>query len=200
MPIFKFRVVWQEDDNVQRDIEMLSGQMFADFHAIIKKSFALKDEWHATIGVLNEVGKRTHTIDSKVEKNIKGAELLSAAKTPIGALVLHPSQEFIYALENDKEWDFLISLITVYKEDAGDDTVYPNIVRIEGLSPMELGVVKGGKKERLIDVEEKYDLENTTGFGDEGEEDEGGGGFTIEGGDDADDNDFGGSGVDADDY
>jgi hypothetical protein len=200
MPIFKFRIAWQDDDNIQRDIEMLSSHVFQDFHAIIKKSFLLKDEWHATFGVLNEVGKRTHNIDTKVEKNIKGAEFLSALKTPIGALVLHPSQEFIYALENDKEWDFIISLITVYAEDEKDETIYPNILRSEGLSPMELGVVKGGKKEKLIDVEEKYDLESTEGFGDEGDEDEGGGGFTIEGGDDAADSDYGGGGMDAEDF
>jgi Plasmid pRiA4b ORF-3-like protein len=187
MPIFKFRVAWQEDDNIQRDIEILSSHTFQDFHYIIKAAFLLKPEWHATFGVLNEVGKRTYTLDTKVEKNIKGAERLSTQKTPIGALVLHPSQEFVYGLENDKEWDFLISLITVYKEDANDTSKYPGVVRIEGLSPMELGAKKGGKKEKdkIVDVEEKYDLESTEGFGNEGDEDEGGSGFTIEGGEES---------------
>jgi Plasmid pRiA4b ORF-3-like protein len=182
MPIFKFRVSWQEDDNIQRDIEILSGQTFMDLHQCIKKCFLLKDEWHATIGVLNEVGRRVYSIDTKVEKNIKGAEFLSAAKTPIGALVSHPSQEFIYALENDKEWDFLIELKIVDKADA-DISLFPRVVRIEGISPMELGAKKGNKKEKLIDTDDKYDLENQEGFGNEGDDDEGGSGFTIEGGD-----------------
>jgi hypothetical protein len=187
MPIFKFRVAWQEDDNVQRDIEILSSHTFEDFHQTIKKAFLLKDVWHATFGVLNEVGKRTYTIDSKVEKNLKDAPALSTRKTPIGALVGHPSQEFVYGLENDKEWDFLISLITVYKEDANDTSKYPGVVRIEGLSPMELGAKKGGKKdkEKVVESEDKYDLESQEGFGNEGEEDEGGSGFSIEGGEEA---------------
>ena len=95
-------------------------------------------------------------------------------------------------MENDKEWDFLIELKIVDKAD-GDASIYPRVVRIEGISPMELGAKKGGKKEKLIDVEEKYDLESTDGFGDEGEEDDGSGsGFTIEGGDDAGGDSFGG--------
>jgi hypothetical protein len=192
MPIFKFRVSWQEDDNIQRDIEILSGQTFEDFHNCIKQSFILNPAWHATFGILNEVGKRIYSLDTKVEKNIKGADFLSTRKTPIGALVSHPSQEFIYALENDKEWDFLIELKIVDKAD-GDASMYPRVVRIEGISPMELGAKKGGKKEKLIDVEEKYDLESTDGFGDEGEDDDGGGsGFTIEGGDDVGGDSFGG--------
>ena len=63
MPIFKFRVSWQEDDNIQRDIEILSGQTFEDLHQSIIKSFLLNPAWHATFGVLNEVGKRVYSID-----------------------------------------------------------------------------------------------------------------------------------------
>ncbi len=183
MAIFKFRVSWQEDENIQRDIGILSGQTFEDLHQFIKKSFKLKEEWHATFGVINDMGKRIYSLDTKIEKNIKGAAFLSTRRTPIGALVAHPSQEFIYALENEKEWDFTINLITVDKID-GPISSYPIVVREEGISPMELGAVKNSKKEKLIDVEEKYDLESSDGFGSEGEDDdEGGSGFTITGGD-----------------
>jgi hypothetical protein len=193
LKIFKFRVAWQEDDNIQRDIEIASSQTFEDLHNCIKQAFLLKPEWHAIIGVLNEQGKRIYTLDSKVEKNLKDAPSLSTKKTPIGALVSHPSQEFVYALENEKEWDFLINLITM-DEAQTDVMLFPRVTRIEGISPMELSSNKYTTKEKGTDLEDKYDLEMKSG--DDADDDGGGSGFTIEGDDGGGMDDFGGGSED----
>jgi Plasmid pRiA4b ORF-3-like protein len=168
MSIFKFRITWQDDDNVQRDIEILSSQTFLQLHECIKTSFALDKNLHANFHVLSVTGIRERTVDTTVEKNIKDAPALSALKTPIGALVTYPNQEFIYALENDKQWDFTIYLIDMDRAEA-DPQFYPVVVRSEGVNPTEL-LTKGVKADKLIDVEEKYDLEDKDGFGEEGED------------------------------
>jgi Plasmid pRiA4b ORF-3-like protein len=168
MSIFKFRITWQDDDNVQRDIEILSSQTFMQLHEIIKSSFALDKKLHANFHVLNAAGLRERTVNTAVEKNLKDAPALSAIKTPIGALVKNPHQEFIYALENDREWDFTIYLIDLDRVDV-DPKYYPVVVRSEGVNPTEL-VSKGVKIEKLIETEEKYDLEDKDGFGEEGED------------------------------
>ncbi len=39
MPVYKFRVAWEEEENIYRDIALVTGQTFADFStAILKKS------------------------------------------------------------------------------------------------------------------------------------------------------------------
>jgi hypothetical protein len=178
MPIFKFRIVWTEDDNIVRDIEILSSQSYYLLHDAIKQAFALKPEWHASIAVIDDTGKRGYTLHSAVEKNIKGAPALSASKTPIGALINMPHQQFVYALENPHEWDFLIELITIDRSEASEAD-YPRLVRKEGLHPTEIIKGKGKEKDAIAEVEEKYDLPNAeddedSGFGvkDEDGEDE----------------------------
>jgi hypothetical protein len=170
MPLFKFRVAWTEDDSIQRDIEILSGQTFHDLHEQIVKAFALKPEWQASFAVLNEVGKRTREVHTAVEKNLRDAPALSCKRTPVGALVGYPSQEFLYAVENDKEWDFTLDLITIEKDQYVDARAFPRVVRTEGVNPLELS--SSGVKAKANETEERYDPNETSdGYGDEGEDD-----------------------------
>ncbi len=176
MPIFKFRITWTDDDNIVRDIEILSSQSYYLLHDAIKQAFGLKPEWHASIAVIDDMGKRGYTLHSAVEKNIKGAPALSASKTPIGALIAAPDQQFIYALENEHEWDFTINLITIDRSEASEAD-YPRLVRKEGINPTEIIKGKGKEKDAIAEVEEKYDLEA-------GDDDEDGFGFKNADGDD----------------
>jgi Plasmid pRiA4b ORF-3-like protein len=169
MALFKFRVAWTDDDSIQRDIEILSGQTFYTFHEAIVKAFALKPEWQASFAVLNEAGKRTREVHSAVEKNLRDAPALSCKRTQVGALVTYPNQEFMYAVENDKEWDFTIELITIDKDMYTDERLYPKVVRTEGINPLEMS--SSGVKAKASEVEERYDPNETAeGFGDEGDD------------------------------
>jgi hypothetical protein len=169
MALFKFRVAWTDDDSIQRDIEILSGQTFHTFHEAIVKAFALKPEWHASFAVLNEAGKRTLEVHSAVEKNLRDAPALSCKRTQVGALVTYPNQEFLYAVENEKEWDFTIELITIDKDIYTDERLYPKVVRTEGINPLEMS--SSGVKVKVSEVEERYDPNETAeGFGDEGDD------------------------------
>jgi hypothetical protein len=179
MSIFKFRVSWTEDDNIQRDIEILSSQNFMILHDTIKKAFALKAEWEATFEVINAQGKRERSVSSTVEKNLRDAPALSCKRTPIGALVAHPHQEFIYAVLNDAEWDFRVELVTIDK-DVTSEYMYPRVVRTEGINPLELSS-KGIQVNDTAKSEDKYDLDSKDGFEDEGDDD------TDSSSDDADD-------------
>jgi hypothetical protein len=160
MPVFKFRIIWDDDDNISRDIEILSNQSFDEFHTFIQKSFALKTEWAASFYIINSAGKRTYEINTLVEKNLKNAPALSCKRTPVGAMVTSADQEFIYAVMNDKEWDFRINLLSVDKNPI-EGIAYPLLVRSDGPSPMEQAGNSG--KESFLDVEEKYDLGSEDG-------------------------------------
>jgi hypothetical protein len=171
MALFKFRVAWTDDDSIQRDIEILSGQTYYTFHEAIVKAFALKPEWQASFAVLNEAGKRTREVHTAVEKNLRDAPALSCKRTQVGALVSYPNQEFLYAVENDKEWDFTIELITIDKDTYADERLFPRVVRIEGINPLEMS--SSGVKAKTNETEERYDPNETAeGYGDEGEDSE----------------------------
>lgn len=89
---------------------------------------------------------------------------------PRSALVAKPDQKFVYEYDPVKRWTFLIELIGVAKDEDPKRT-YPFILRKEGVAPAQYGI-KGVNPDKLMEVEEKYDLgsdEMAEGFGSEGE-------------------------------
>jgi hypothetical protein len=166
MPLFRFRVYWEEDDQVYRDIELQTGQTFLAFHQAIVKAYDFDGKHAASFYESNDRWERGREFNSEVLTNKKDAPALSMIKTPVSALVTNPSQKFVYEYDPAKKWSFLVELIGISKEEDPRKT-YPLTVRKEGIAPSQYGV-KGFGHESLIEVEEKYDLgadEMAEGFG-----------------------------------
>lgn len=170
MPLLKFRVYWEEDDLIYRDIEILTGQSFAELHQAIIKSYDFDGKHSAVFYESNDKWERFRAFSSEVSSNKKDAAFLSMIKTPVSALVSVPDQKFIYEYDPVKKWTFLVELIGIESE-ADPKKHYPNCSRKEGLAPSQYKM--GGAAGLLMDIEEKYDLgadEMAEGYGDEGEE------------------------------
>lgn len=173
MPVYRFRVAWEEDDNIYRDIELISGQTFMQFKDTILKSFEFDNKHSSSFFESNDKWNRLREISSEVASNKKGAEKLSMEKTPVPALVDHPDKKFIFLYDPAKEWTFLVSLIGISKDENYTIT-YPAIVKTEGIAPAQSGI-KGISTEKMMEIEEKYDLgkdDMDEGYGDEGDEDD----------------------------
>lgn len=171
MPLLRFRVYWEEDDQTYRDIEILNGQTFLDFHKAILQAFEFDGKHSASFFESNERWQRGREINSEVLVNKKDAPALSMMKTPVSALVNTPDSKFLYEYDPVKKWSFLVELIGVSKEEDPKRT-YPFVLRKEGIAPAQYGI-KGVNTDKLLEVEEKYDLgadEMAEGFGAESEE------------------------------
>lgn len=171
MAILRFRVYWEDDDQTYRDIELQTGQTFLEFHQCILKAFEFDGKHPATFFESNDRWDRQgRQFSSEVMVNKKDAPALSMAKTPVSALIAVPDQKFIYVYDPAKKWTFLVELIGVSKEETYR-RVYPFILRKEGLAPAQYGI-KGVSVDKIMEIEEKYDLgadEMAEGFGNEGE-------------------------------
>lgn len=171
MAILRFRVYWEDDDQTYRDIELQTGQTFLEFHQCILKAFEFDGKHPATFFESNDRWDRQgRQFSSEVMVNKKDAPALSMAKTPVSALITVPDQKFIYVYDPAKKWTFLVELIGVSKEETYR-RVYPFILRKEGLAPAQYGI-KGVSVDKIMEIEEKYDLgadEMAEGFGNEGE-------------------------------
>lgn len=171
MPLLRFRVYWEDDDQIYRDIEVRSNQTFLDFHKGIIQAYEFDGKHSASFYESNDRWQRGREINSEVLVNKKDAPALSMMRTPVSALVAKPDQKFIYVYDPAKLWAFLIELIGVSKDEDPKRT-YPFVLRKEGIAPAQYGV-KGVAADKLMEVEEKYDLgadEMAEGFGSEGED------------------------------
>jgi len=172
MAILKFRIAWEEDDAIYRDVLVKHTQHFTDLHQIILKAFEFDEKHDATFFRSNEKWQRGREISKAVYEKSYVVPPLMMDEVLIGSEILNTNQQFVYLYDFAKSWTFLIQLIQVIKNaDADMDLNYPMISRIEGVGPMQYGT-KGLLGPNFTDIEEKYDLtEAQDGFGEEGEAD-----------------------------
>lgn len=169
MAILKFRVYFEEDDSIYRDVAIRHTQTFLQLHQVILKAYEFDSKHEATFYRSNDHWQRGREISlQKYDKPYK-AEPLLMESTPIGSEIRDPNQKFIYVYDFGKNWTFLVELINVSKEEAGKQD-YPVLVKSEGIAPSQYGT-KGLVGDKLTEIEEKYDLtKGAEGFGEEGEE------------------------------
>ncbi|HYM95506.1 MAG TPA: hypothetical protein VET23_15310 [Chitinophagaceae bacterium] len=168
MAILKFRVYFEEDESVYRDIALRHSHFFSDLHLAILKSYEFDNKHKATFFRSNDHWQRGREISlEKYDKEYIAPPLIMS-ETTIGSEIRDPNQRFIYLYDFNKNWTFLVELINVSKEENPKLT-YPAMIRSEGIQPSQYGT-KGLLGEKFADVEEKYDLTQVTeGFGEEGE-------------------------------
>lgn len=177
MAILKFRIYFEEDDSVYRDIVIRHTQSFTNLHDIILKAYEFDSKHQATFYRSNDNWQRGREISlEKYDRNYKVAPLIMK-DTTIGSEIKDPNQKFVYQYDFIKNWSFLVELINVSKEESSKID-YPSVIKKEGIGPSQYGV-KGLVGDKLTEVEEKYDLTR------------GAEGFTVEGGDGTEEEDTG---------
>ena len=164
MAILKFRVYFEEDDSIYRDVAARHTQSFFQLHQVILKAYEFDNKHQATFYRSNDNWQRGREISlEKYDKAYK-AEPLIMESTTIGSEIRDPNQKFIYVYDFVKNWSFLVELINVSKEES-DKLEYPAVVKSEGIPPSQYGT-KGMVGDKLTEIEEKYDLtKGTEGYG-----------------------------------
>jgi hypothetical protein len=156
MAILKFRIYWEDDDSVYRDVVIKHVQTFFDLHTIILNCFEFDNKHSATFYKSNDKWQRGKEITlEKYDKEYLAKPLFMKDWT-VGSEIRDPNQKFIYVYDFNKNWGFLVELINVSKEE-NPRLAYPSMVRTEGIAPSQYGT-KGLLGEKFADVEEKYDL------------------------------------------
>jgi Plasmid pRiA4b ORF-3-like protein len=171
MAILKFRVYFQEDESIYRDIAIKHTSSFFELHQAILTAYEFDKIHAATFYRSNDEWQRGREISiEKYDKTYK-AEPLLMADTTIASEIKDPNQKFVYEYDFVKHWTFALELINVDKSENAKLS-YPCSVRIEGIAPPQYGT-KGLVDKRLAEMEEKYDLQATAmddGFSEEGED------------------------------
>ncbi|MDE3212375.1 MAG: hypothetical protein KGM98_04010 [Bacteroidota bacterium] len=173
MAILKFRIYWEDDDSVYRDLAIRHGQTFFELHLAILKCFEFDNKHSATFYRSNDKWQRGKEITLEKYDKTYRAEPLYMKECTIGSEVRDPNQKFIYVYDFHKNWTFLVELIHIDR-DGDEEKTYPACVRSEGIGPSQYGT-KGLINEKLAEIEEKYDLNTSVmgdGFSEEGEADQ----------------------------
>lgn len=169
MAVLKFRVYFEEDDSIYRDVAIKHTQTFFQLHQVILKSYEFDSKHQATFFRSNDNWQKGREISlAKYDRSYK-VEPLLMEETAIGSEIRNPNQKFIYHYDFVKGWSFLVELINVSKEESAK-LEYPAVIKTEGIAPSQYGT-KGLMGDKLTEVEEKYDLKaGTEGFSQKNED------------------------------
>ncbi len=181
MAIYRFRVSFEDYEDVYRDIDMPSKGTFMDLHTEIQKSTGYNIEASSSFYVSNDQWKKgTEIAYLPNARKIEAAVLLMDA-VRLSKFIDDPHQKFYYIYNFDHPYEFHVELIKILKEEEGKE--YPSIFKSVGTAPKSAAAanfpvstdVDDDDDDELIEEEgaEQYGVDDDDDYAiDEGEEDE----------------------------
>lgn len=144
MAVYKFKVAFEEYDDIYRVIEVKSTQTFLDLHKAILDSIGFDQKQMASFYMSNDSWKRFQEItledmtdgDDEPEK-----KLPIMSKSKLSDYIIDPHQKMIYIYDFIELWTLHIELSGIeIKDKAG--VKYPVCTKTVGMSPKQYAKVQ----------------------------------------------------------
>ena len=165
MAVYRFRISFEDYDEIIREVDMLSKHTFLDLHQAIQQSVGYNPEKSSSFFVSNDhwiKGAEIAYLPSK-SKEERGVIRMEDAK--LNKYIDDPHQKFYYTYNFEHPFDFHVQLIRIFKED--DNIQYPLVSRSIGQAPKPHGtvVLPSDDAEDKKEGGNEYDFLNETQYG-----------------------------------
>lgn len=172
MAVYKFRVTFEDHEDVSRDLEIKSTQSFEELHSAILNSISFDTKENASFYMSDDNWKKGREI-SLAEKTNGEQKIPLMKKSRLCDFIADPHQKIYYIYDFTKEWTFHIELLKIIvSEEVG--TMYPRCVRINGEAPKQHDAApKSVPVPEDFNEEEVYAEESTDAESEEGETEDG---------------------------
>ncbi|MCS6916207.1 MAG: hypothetical protein RMK52_00755 [Chitinophagales bacterium] len=144
MSVLRFRVMYEEDESIYREVEILSSQSLRQFVDQVRSSFGIASHAEAQLFTGNDSWHKKQALPLEALGSQKGQAAKAAlAEQPLVKFIFDPHQRFVFELSETGD-QLLIELSSI-SEKIRDDVAYPHCVRSVGPSPF--------RKEEPVPVE-----------------------------------------------
>jgi hypothetical protein len=177
MHIYRFKVLFEDQDGFYREFELQSDQTFLDFHLAIVANLKLDPGMLSSFFTCNDHFRKKQEI-SLVDMDQEptdgtGKPVLIMEECRLNDFIDDPHQKLLYVYDYLNYWTFYIELLRILPADK--DKQYPHLHRAAGEVPRELTATPGAmpEGERSMDLflgEDVYDPEDLEHL--EGEEED----------------------------
>ena len=133
MAVYRFRVTFEDYEDVYRDIDMPSKGTFLELHHEIHKSTGYNAEVPSSFYVSNDQWKKGTEVAHLPNSRKKEAGVLIMEDIRLSKFIDDPHQKFYYIYNFDRPYDFHVELIKILKEEDGK--MYPSLFKSVGLAP-----------------------------------------------------------------
>lgn len=133
MAIYRFRVTFEDYEDVYREVDMPSKATFLELHETIHKSTGYDQDKSSSFYVSNDQWKKGTEIAFQPNERKKSAGVLLVEDVRLSKFIDDPHQKFYYVYNFDRPYDFHVELIKILKEEDGKE--YPAVFKKVGEAP-----------------------------------------------------------------
>lgn len=141
MAAYKFKVSFEDYEDIYRVIEIKPTQTFLDLHKAILESIKFDDKQMASFYMSNDSWKKGQeiTLEDMSESEDNPTPIMAKAK--LNQYIVDPHQKILYVYDFIECWTMLIELTGIIKEDNPKIT-YPHCSKSVGLAPKQYDKVQ----------------------------------------------------------
>ncbi len=158
MAVYRFKISFEDHEDVYREIEIKSTQNFEDFHNTIVQSIGFDNQHESSFFISDDYWRKGEEVvlhlkeaDNKAKKQDTGAAKKEMNKCKMASLIDDPHQKFIFVYDPKTAWSFLVELMKIVPDDA--KASYPRVVKTVGESPKQYKSTTAV----AVDAEEEFD-------------------------------------------
>lgn len=162
MALYRFRVTFEDYDDVTREIDIKSTQTFEDLHRAIHKSTGYNPEYPSSFYVSNDqwIKGEEVTFLPNQRRIDRGVALMEKVK--LSSRIDDPHQKFYYTFNFDRPFDFHVELMKIIL-DENPNTTYPAIIKSVGDAPRQFVTIADAATAATAD-ESDFDFLNEMGM------------------------------------
>jgi len=170
MALYRFRVTFEDYDDVTREIDIKSTQTFEDLHRAIHQSTGYNAEYPSSFYISNDqwIKGEEVTYLPNQKRIDRGVALMEKVK--LSSRIDDPHQKFYYTFNFDRPFDFHVELMKIILDEAAGVT-YPAIIKSVGDAPRQFVTVADAATAATADTGDDFDFLNEMGMNHEDTED-----------------------------
>jgi len=168
MAIYRFRVTFEDYDDVTREIDVKSNQTFEDLHRAIHQSTGYNAEFPSSFYISNDQWMKGEEITYLPNQKRADRRIPLMENVKLLSFIDDPHQKFYYTFNFDRPFDFHVELMKIILSET-PGVVYPAVVKSTGEAPKQFGNMLN--TETSAPVTDDFDFLNEMAFGAEDTED-----------------------------
>lgn len=167
MAVYRFRVSFEDYDDIIREIDIRTNQSFLDLHFAIHQTTGYPAEKSSSFYVANDQWLKADEIAYMPSQRKVDNGVAMMDKSKLANFIDDPHQKFYYTYNFERPYDFHVELIKILLEDEKGKE-YPSLFRAVGEAPKPPGSVI---VPAAADVPDEFDFLNEMEYAPEDAED-----------------------------
>jgi hypothetical protein len=165
MAVYRFRILFEDHEDVVREIDILGKQTYEDFHRAIQEAIGFDGLKDASFFMSDDFWRKGQELalkpppqdddDDDYPSAKKKTAVRPMSKAKIAEYIEDPHQKMVYVSDPQVKWTLLIELSKIVADDPKAN--YPKTVKSEGVAPKQYKTVLAPPP---VDEEEEDDAED----------------------------------------